>query len=434
MMLFSSPQTPNLIIISVDCLRKDHLSAYGYSRQTSPNIDTFSQDATLFEDVISQSCWTIPSVASLFTLLYPSTHLTRGSVDGFWEENILNPKLVTLAELLKNEGYQTAAFIANHSLIKEYHFDQGFDLYDMIDDSSKPLAENVNKKVFSWLKTHYKKPFFMYLHYMDPHAEYGAPIPYRNFFISDTKRMLTLDEFTAIKHVLPNTNIWDLNTYIDMYDSEIRYVDHYIGELLELVRRNGLFDNTIVVITADHGEAFLEHGFCEHGNALYREEIDIPLIVRFPNTQPFPTKVTHRIEQIDVIQSILEHMGYGYPYPVHGSSITVYENDTACFSEEPSTHHKFLPTISMTENNFKAIYFTPKKTITDLYDLTSDPLERTNLVREKAALAEQFRTRIKAWATARSADARQLGIDKRPAKLHIDKNHINTLKALGYVR
>jgi len=279
---FNQKVQPNIIIIMIDALRKDHLSCYGYYRNTSPKIDEFAEDAIQFENTVSTCSWTSPSIASLFTSLYVSGHglMTHSQKS----TDILDLQFETLAEVLKKNGYMTSAFIANRWIREEFNYHQGFDTFEQVGgDIPRPSAAAVKEKAVAWLKNKAKQPFFAYIHFMDVHGPYYPPYPYNTFFTSQNKRELTLQEYTKLRY-LKYEGQRDLNFYINQYDGEIRYCDYNIGKIIQYLKEADLYDDSIIILTSDHGEAFFEHGECDHGFTLYNEEIRVPLIIRFPSS------------------------------------------------------------------------------------------------------------------------------------------------------
>ena len=228
---------PNLMIILIDALRKDHLGCYGYHRNTSPRIDEFAKDAIKFEETMSTCSWTSPSIASLFTSLYVSSHGLKTHSQK--STDILDLRFETLAEILKKHGYRTSAFIANRWIRAEFNYHQGFDVFEQIGgDIPRPSAASVREKAIAWLKNRQKKPFFTYIHFMDVHGPYLPPYPYNTFFKTEQVRMLTQQEFNKLRY-LKVEGQRDLNFYINQYDGEIRYCDYHIGKILEYLKEAG---------------------------------------------------------------------------------------------------------------------------------------------------------------------------------------------------
>ena len=250
----------------MDTTRADHIGSFGYERDTTPHLDRLAKQSTLFEQAYSHSPWTMPSMASMFTSLPPRDH---GIVR--WEQP-LPTALITLAEHLQEHGMRTAAFVSHVIFQPEYNYNQGFEHYDdSVLKKGRPVqissAKEISDLAISWIEENSDEPFFTWLHYFDPHSHYfGHP------------------EFDFGSEA------------IDRYDSEIRYTDEHIGRVLGTLEQLDLWDNTIIIFVADHGEEFLDHGGRRHTKTLYNEVVRIPLTVYVPGFRParIDTVVTQR--------------------------------------------------------------------------------------------------------------------------------------------
>jgi len=434
---------PNIVILLVDCLRKDHVGIYGYSRDTTPNMDYFSQEAVVFQDAISQCSWTIPSVASLFSSLYPSVHRAISHADdNKYGADILNYKIATVAELARDKGYATGAFVANRWICKRLQFDQGFNSFNLIRSGFKGRvrAENINERALKWIYKNAGKPFFVYLHYMDCHGPYRPLEPYASLFKSIKNRQMTAEETSSLEYlsVGREKDKNNLNYYIDKYDGAIRYVDHHIGNFLKQLEEYGLSNNTIIIITADHGEAFFEHGVCEHGYSLYNEEINVPLIVKFPESIKIRNNKNRRIQLIDITAAISRILGRGFPYNIDGKHLLNTSNDEmsdkyVVFSEELSELVKGPPKVAMIKDNFKAIYMVAEQKVTELYDLRKDESETKNIIKMYPEKSKAFEKEIKSWQKEKLKDSERLGLEESLVIIE-DQKAIERLKSLGYVQ
>ncbi|MFC1752973.1 sulfatase [Thermoproteota archaeon] len=433
-------EQPNVIIILIDALRRDHLGVYGYYRNTTPNIDRFSQEAIVFQDAISQCPGTSPSVASLFTSLYSSFHGCISYSDKGEEvkADFLNLKLETLAEMFKEKGYRTGAFVANHWICRRLQFDQGFDVFDPIDEVFKPLAFKLSEKAFQWINKDKAKPFFAYLHYMDVHGPYQPPPPYDSFFKSERVRQMSKKESDSLGYLSAGRerDKNDLNYYIDRYDGEIRYTDYHIGRFLEKLREHNLLENTIIVITADHGEAFFDHGFCDHGHTVYCEEINVPLIIKFPKSIKFPDVKDSRVALIDVAATIMRILNYCTSYNVEGLDLIDITNkevldSRSIYSQELST--VYPPKIALIKGGYKAVYFVEEQKVTELYNLIEDKLERKNIISGNRDMAKEFEGEIKYWLNIKSQKRIRYGLEEATVIIE-DKERKDQLRSLGYIQ
>jgi arylsulfatase A-like enzyme len=322
------PGSPNILVIVVDTLRADHLSAYGYKRQTSPNLDRLAEQGVLFESAFATSSWTLPSHASLVTGRYPHEHAA--------EEEPLDNRYPTIAEALRERGYRTAAFSANHMWFSRSRgFGRGFlrfeDYFNTPQDMVLrtfwgrkltrsilfPLGLNnllvlkpasaVTDSTLRWIRQNPEKPYFAFLNYLDVHDPYLPPQPFRGRFSNGKDVGGILNEFQ--RPTPPDLTPEQLQSEIDAYDGAIAYVDYQIGRLLEGLKEQGLLDNTIVVVTSDHGEAFGENGLLLHRNALYRSVVHVPLIIRWPGHVPGGTRLAVPVTNASLPATFMEFLG-----------------------------------------------------------------------------------------------------------------------------
>ena len=431
---------PNILIIMIDTLRRDHVGIYGYHRETTPNIDRFAQKATVYHNAVSQSSWTNPSIASFLTSLYPSVHgvLSFANEGKEARADILNDEIVTLAEFLKSKGYSTGAFVANKWICERLGFGQGFDVFDSINSKFKPSAPEVNEKALQWIKRNKNKPFFAFLLYMDVHGPYKPPAPYDTFFKSTENRQMNDKEAASLRYlsVGRTKDKNNLNYYIDQYDGGIRYTDHHIGQLIDDLEADNILKNTFMVITADHGEAFFDHGFCNHGWSLYNEEIDVPLIIKFPNSIKAPASVKSGVMLIDIGSTIYNILDTHFPNSGAGMHSLVALNDNllphrAIFSEHltPKRGH---PKIALEKDNFKAIYLTKLKKVTKLYNIEKDPEEINNLIDIYPEKAKEYEKEIQSWQRDNIQERKKLVTEKASTTI-TEQTTLEQLRSLGYL-
>jgi arylsulfatase len=276
---FSSP--PNVIVLTVDTLRPDRLSFSGHPRETSPYIDRLARDSVLFENAVTPETLTQPSTASMWTSRYPHQ---IGVVDNLFE---LADGYVTLAEILRDASYNTAAFVSNYVLIRELsNLQQGFDLYDdWVDErlifGAERRARHTIDQVVDWLRKEPEQPFFLWVHLMDPHGPYDPPPPFDERFRRDQSAPRPLERGQIPKYQFRGSV--DPHFYIDRYDGEIAYADHEIGRLLALLREFDLYDDALLIFHSDHGEYLGEHGiYFRHGIHVHEDSLRIPLLLKLP--------------------------------------------------------------------------------------------------------------------------------------------------------
>ncbi len=335
-----SPAPPNIILIVIDTLRADHLGAYGYERPTSPVFDALAAQGTIFTNATAPSSWTRPSMASLFTSRVPSDH---GAVSSLAP---LDAELTTLAELLRDGGYRTLGVSGNFPHVNDKSgLARGFETFVSLAVPAResdadplmrltlreggepvplraPTAVEVNERVSEVLSGPSKTdegPLFLYVHYMDPHAGYLAPEPFRARFrrpdASAGERPAATSDYLvdlAAGRVEPLPG--ERERLIDLYDAEIAYVDSELGRLLEALARRGLMDDAVVVVLSDHGEEFADHGGWFHGLTLHAEVLRVPLVIRGAAGLEGGTR-DDPVELLDVPTTLLALAGLG---PVEG--------------------------------------------------------------------------------------------------------------------
>jgi hypothetical protein len=279
---------PNIIVYLIDTLRADHLGAYGYARATSPSIDAFAARATLFANARAQTSWTRTSIASIFTGRRPHHHGVNDRDDALPET------AVTLAELLRQQGYSTAGFTTNGNVVSALGFGQGFDIYQYLagrDENGRPLgirhpqrSDELNTRALTWLAERPRdQPFFLYLHAIDPHYPYTPPPSVRARLAAGVDPSLgtlaMLAKLVFLQHVASDE---ELSGIVQLYDAQIAFNDRSFGILCRKLKWQGLFDDALIVLLADHGEEFLDHGGWEHGRSLYDEMLRVPLVFKWP--------------------------------------------------------------------------------------------------------------------------------------------------------
>jgi membrane-anchored protein YejM (alkaline phosphatase superfamily) len=314
--------TRNVLLVTIDTLRADHLGCYGYRRDTTPNLDALAREGVRFERPISVSSWTLPSHASLLTGLYPAEH---GAVT---DVKALPPSAPTLATVLADDGYDTFGAVSHVYLTHRYGFDKGFAHWD--ESAARgapqhPVAARVVDRAIGWLRGRKDDaPFFMWLHIFDPHWEYTPPAPYASRFDPDYHGRMT-GTYKSLKPYIkavigydepPPLDPRDLAHVVALYDGEIAYVDHELGRLFDALRRTKLLDQTLVVVTSDHGEEFMEHGSLEgHQWTLYEEVTYVPLIMRFPRASLNGHTVERLVSTIGVAGTVLDYLGLNQGWP-----------------------------------------------------------------------------------------------------------------------
>lgn len=309
------PARPDVLLIVVDTLRADHLGVYGYSRPTSPRLDALAGRGTVFEQAWSAAPWTLPAVMSIITGRYASAH--RVENDGLK----LALEVPTLAGLLRDAGYATGGFAAHVYVSRLFGFDRGFDNYDdfglsqpgyRLEADLEPDAARVTDAALAWIAAQDRRPVFLFVHYFDPHWPYAAPGEDRDAFPSDYRGPLQADYDSLSKFQDPGVSMpEDYRAFlVNRYDGEIRYTDRQIGRLLDGLRDTGRQDRVWIILTADHGEEFRDHGSIGHGRQLYEEVVRVPLLIVPPVVAgPAPARgarFAEPVSTVDIMPTILE--------------------------------------------------------------------------------------------------------------------------------
>ncbi|MCA9443933.1 MAG: sulfatase [Candidatus Omnitrophica bacterium] len=300
---------PNIVLVTLDTTRPDYLGCYGNDWVETPTLDRVASEGVLFEDAVCQIPTTLSSHTAILTSLYPRTSGVRSGVV------IVPDEVTTLAEHLKTQGYQTAAFVAAAVLEKKYNLDQGFDVYNdgPFHPVERPAAE-VNEKVLEWLEgTHDpQKPSFLWIHYYDPHSPYSPPQKWVEKYTPNYKGPIngSADQITRLIASRGQiANATDLEHLRGLYAGEISQLDQEIGEFLEKLRKKLPAENTILSFMADHGEELGEHNNFFHGEHLYEPAVRIPWIMTYPNKIPAGSKVTQMVHSLDFVPTLLALAG-----------------------------------------------------------------------------------------------------------------------------
>jgi len=370
----------NILLISIDTLRADHLGCYGYAKETSPAIDRLAERGVRFEQAVSASPWTLPSHMSMMTSLYPEQHKRA------WKTLFPNQPLTTLAEVLTSRGYITQGYVAVPFLKEIYGFDQGFSGYEFEPDIR---AKDQTDKAIRWLhqKRPGDKPVFLFVHYFDPHVPYLPPKKYREKFISGTK------DFPLDMNIFKNTFTGEEKTFLRaLYDGEIRFADDQAGRLIQTFYQKMDPKKSLVVLVSDHGEEFWDHGSVDHGHTLFEEMIRVPLIFSAEGRLPSGLVLKNTVRTIDLMPTILDLCAIPVPASCLGVSLLSYIQGGGP-PEEPaysSSVVKGPEQKSLRNDQHKFIYNTLTSKAA-LYDLIEDPGEQENIIEREPQIAASFR-------------------------------------------
>jgi arylsulfatase len=430
------PTGPSLIVINIDTLRRDHLSLHGYERPTSPRLEELARESIVFEHAVSTSPWTKPSTVSLFSGLHPSEHGAGG-------ERKPRTNVRFIAEVLAEHGYQTAGFSGNPYVSATYGLDRGFAHFDFQGGREARDYDDIRvliDRARFWLDTREAGPFFLYLHVMNVHGPYRAPAEYRERFLEEPyqefpfQNPLWMDIVTRRKverrqDVKPE-HLRDLRA---RYDGAIAYTDAVLGQFIDDLRTRGLLDESVLLITADHGEELFDHGSFGHRRSLHGELLDIPLLIRLPGGRAGGLRVDLPISLIDVPPTLLELAGLLDQMPDRrfgrGRSLTpLFEGERAARPERA-----LLAELIHRDGTNTMLEQWPYRMI-DMLDAPAPQLYRVDVdageTRNLAAAQPDVVTRLAELATQMQPDA---GSFAPGEQVPIDDALRQQLEALGYI-
>ena len=319
---YAAPARPNVVLIIVDTLRADHLSAYGYPRDTTPNLDAWiASQGVRFQNTSSTASWTFPANAAMMTGMRPS------SLGATWEtiSSAFPGPARPLAERMHDASYYTAGFVTAGFVRRSLGFARGYDIYDDT-LATRPLSETLagplNSLAISWLQSTWvpklsgTKPLFLQVYYFDPHSWFNPPPPYDLRYDSTYTGTLTPERFQNGEDVLSGKltpSPRDIEHLLALYDGEIAYTDAQIGQLLNYLQSIHVLDNALVIFTADHGEQFGEHGIWMHGNSVYEEATRVPLMMRYTGVISAGLVVDTPVQNMDLMPTVLDYTGLSVP-------------------------------------------------------------------------------------------------------------------------
>jgi arylsulfatase A-like enzyme/Tfp pilus assembly protein PilF len=397
---FGSFKNYNVVLITIDTLRADHLPAYGYTHISTPALDRLAKESLVFEDAFAHVPMTLPSHSSILTGKLPISHGVEDNA-GF----VLDPKATTLAEILKKNGYETAAFISAFVLDSRFGLNQGFDLYsDSFDLTQGPLdnsevsrrADATEAEVDTWLRKRGGQKFFLWVHYYDPHDPYDPPEPYHTQYKTAP------------------------------YDGEIAYTDHVMSKLISDLEKSKSMDRTLVVLTGDHGESLGEHMERTHSLFIYNATLHVPLMIRLPGVKA--RRINGVVRHIDIAPTILEWLGFVPPAEMEGKSLIPLiqgkeKSGRTSYSESmfPELHYGWSPLKSLTTNEYRFV----EAPTPELYDRKTDPNDTKNIYHDRQSIAESLRKQLQ--QIIQSASTSGSSSRKTP-----DAETAEKLRALGY--
>ncbi len=443
--LQTTKRRPNILLITLDTTRKDHLSCYGYPKKTTPALDQLAAESVKYEFAVSTSSWTLPAHASLFTGMLPVDHSAHYGVGENANKAVdklsfytLHPAFPTLAQQLSKAGYRTHAIISAPILHSEFGFSKGFETYD--DDLGKPqkkdrTADTTSSLAITWLRQYFAapktQPFFLFLNFFDPHTPYSAPPPWgKDGLAADVVNVVSghYDEvFRGNRQVTPE----ERELLIDQYDDEIRFMDWHLGQLFSEMKALGLYDDAMIVVTSDHGELFGEHNYLDHGHALYDELIRVPLIIKYPADMKKVGVISDGVSTRGIMPTLLSYLQLPIPPTADYGTLGGKRKDLVAESYRDIYYVQRYG--KRFDRDQKAIYDGKYKFIwssdgkSELYNIQEDPQENVNLCGRLPDVEKKLQSKLEPLV----AESNQLNSLSTP---QLDSELRRRLQALGYIQ
>jgi len=457
---------PNVLIYTIDTLRADHASVYGYTRNTTPFLKKLGASGIVFEDCQAQATWTKPSVASMMTSLYSFTHGIVGDAD------TIPAGATTIAEQLRSTGYVTAGIVASPYVGRATGLERGFDyllespiiLRRHNETKERDTdSEALNEVVFHWLDQHHEEPFFLYAHSTDPHAPYNPPPPFDSAFAKPSESaefrrdfysfrlekgygggMVLSPAMAAKEGISPDRFI---HQAIDRYDGEIQHNDRSLELLVGKLKQLGLLENTIVIVVSDHGEEFFDHGWTAHGQSVYQELTHAVFVMSCPRLLPVARRISEPVQLIDVMPTVMEMVGLKPPPIIEGQSLLPlalgrsFERRGLVVSNKFAAPHPIglvpenqVDSFAIVDSKWKFIYRNKAAKVgikkVELYDRMADRSERHDLSPQYAKDVEAMIGTLIQWIEAKNKLREIVG---HAGRTQLDQQTLNQLRSLGYL-
>jgi arylsulfatase A-like enzyme len=425
----SAEERPRLVVlVSIDTLRADHLGFYGYDRPTSPALDALALEATVFEDVTSTSPWTLPAHGTLLTGLYPRRHgLTS-------HERYLAPAQKTLAQFFSEASYRTAAVVNSHNLSPLFGLDRGFQQYRYVEEVAdrRDPSKEITDQAMEWLEGAGQGRFFLFLHYYDVHSDYASLPDFEALFLAPYDGIAdgSTAQLTAYREGKVSLGASDAPHLVDRYDAGIRQMDAEIGRLLRFLEDKAWLEETLLVVTSDHGEEFFEHGGVLHGQTQYQEVLRVPLLLRGPGI-PRGRRVHAPVSLVDVVPTLLARAGIVLHGDLDGEDLAPLWSESGdrapdryLFSEADHNNVEHDITRSVRYRNLK-LHFNRLSGEFRLYDLARDPDELEDVAASEERAVGALSTELERFLAGGTAEA--------PVRA-LSEEEIRKLRSLGYLR
>lgn len=461
---------PNILLIVLESTRASHLSCYGYDRPTTPYLDQLAAEGVLYEQAISPASWTLPAHSCLFTGLYTSQHGTD------FDQPQLNPQIMTLAEMLQQRGYCTAAFSTNPWVNQKLGFSRGFQTFrwakrtlewlsPLIPTETKiekviryaldfwrPLSLRNNHLLQKWIAEaqSHRQPFFAYTLYFDPHYPLRPRPPYAAQFLGERYKRwwrVNKDPDRYMAGAVQMTHE-DFEILKGLYDSRLASMDAILGQFVDFLRRTGLLDNTLLFVVADHGENLGEHALMSHQYCVYETLIHVPLIIRYPPLFPAGLRISPQVQTLEIFTTIMDVVGIErqeivnhvsgrslvpaklvdnpLPFAISEYLVPNLDRMQRLYPHKDLSHYK-RALRAIRREGYKYIWTSDGQP--ELYDLTIDSGETNNLVNQKTPLAKELQAQLDKWLTS----IQKLSPAQQPAANIDDAVVTQRLRDLGYL-
>ncbi len=442
-----------VVLVIVDTLRADYLSCYSEHAPPTPTLDALAAKSLFFAHPRSSAPWTFPSVSSIQTGLAPSVHLGLRPFDA------LPDKVTTLAQRMSAAGFLTAAFVRNPALRQYTHIDRGFDEYHFQREPHPPSAlaevllrpllpetylpqvgaEVQTRRVSEWISAHKDRDFFLWVHYFDPHMSYNPPREFQPEGTPPPEIGRNFEDAARVRGGFLNPDAAEREWIRKLYAGEVRATDRGIAGLFKSLESNGIFDNSLIVFTADHGDELWEHDGFEHGHVMYDEVLGVPLFMKLP-AGALVQRVDEAVSNQSIAATVLEVAGVPYLQEEFSAPPLVRRSAgeaTLSLAVHPralvsSGILYFEARTAVVFEGFKYIQFHVSKR-EELYDLAADPGEKHNLLAERPEFADRGRALLRAELDKATAMRLHLGIDSAQSG-QLDKDNARAMRALGYVK
>ena len=433
---------PNVVLITIESLRPDHVGCYTGSRPTTPHLDALAGESVVYERAHAVTSWTLASHASLLTGLYPTAH---GAVRPL---SRLDEGHATLAERLAAARYECAAVVSGPYLRREHGLHQGFASYDespageaMASSHDDVTNEAMLRGIERFLAGRdRRRPFCLFAYFWDPHFDYIPPAPYDKLFVEPHHEPIDVRDYEAEEPVHAGIRPAQLGYVRSQYEGEIRWTDEHLGRVFDRLREQGLWEDTLVVVTSDHGEEFFEHGKKGHKHSVYEESVHVPLVVKYPGQGP-RGRDDRLVSLVDVLPTVLALTGAGEAHATAGRSLLAAPDpERAIFLELLETWYIHAPGEPESTENLEwfsviagseKLVFLPQLPRFELYDLATDPGELRDLAAAQPARVRALMQRLEAWRAEQLERAKAF---ESGGQAELGEEALERLRSLGYVR